>query len=143
MTATAALDTGKFTPTRRSTAQSPKTISRRAAAQLRQRAASAPSTSPTRSRNSVNTVWAQVGEKLGKPTMVDYMERFGFDREAAARLPGRPEGAPAACTTRNGRLLDPTQPLVDVGRVAIGQDKLRVTPLQMAMVAAAVANGGG
>ena len=31
---------------------------------------------------------------------------------------------------------------VDVGRVAIGQERLKVTPLQMAMVAAAVANGG-
>ena len=28
--------------------------------------------------NSVNTVWAQVGEKLGRRTMQDYMERFGF-----------------------------------------------------------------
>ncbi|MDP9189876.1 MAG: penicillin-binding transpeptidase domain-containing protein, partial [Actinomycetota bacterium] len=28
--------------------------------------------------NSVNTYWAQVGERLGTETMVDYMERFGF-----------------------------------------------------------------
>jgi peptidoglycan glycosyltransferase len=39
-------------------------------------------------------------------------------------------------------LLSPTDPLVDVGRMGIGQDKLRVTPLQMAEVAAAVANRG-
>jgi peptidoglycan glycosyltransferase len=31
---------------------------------------------------------------------------------------------------------------VDIGRVAIGQERLRVTPLQMAMVAATVANHG-
>jgi len=31
---------------------------------------------------------------------------------------------------------------VDVGRVAIGQERLAVTPLQMAMVAAAIANKG-
>jgi peptidoglycan glycosyltransferase len=31
---------------------------------------------------------------------------------------------------------------VDIGRVAIGQERLRVTPLQMATVAATVANGG-
>ena len=40
------------------------------------------------------------------------------------------------------RLLSPTSPQVDVGRLGIGQDKLEVTPLQMAEVAAAVANHG-
>ena len=39
-------------------------------------------------------------------------------------------------------LVPVTSDQVDVGRMAIGQDKLAVTPLQMAMVAAAVANGG-
>src|SRR5205085_2301878 len=39
-------------------------------------------------------------------------------------------------------LLPATSPLVDLGRLGIGQDKLCVTPLQMAEVAAAVANGG-
>jgi peptidoglycan glycosyltransferase len=43
---------------------------------------------------------------------------------------------------RNNALLPPTSRFVDVGRMGIGQDKLRVTPLQMAMVAAAVANRG-
>ena len=43
---------------------------------------------------------------------------------------------------RDGALLPPTSRFVDVGRMGIGQDKLRVTPLQMAMVASAVANGG-
>jgi penicillin-binding protein A len=55
---------------------------------------------------------------------------------------------------RNGRLLSPTSERIDVGRMAIGQDNapcegqrggtcgLKVTPLQMAMVAAAVANAG-
>jgi peptidoglycan glycosyltransferase len=41
-----------------------------------------------------------------------------------------------------GRLLAPDSGVIDVGRMAIGQDKLAVTPMQMAMVAAAVANGG-
>jgi peptidoglycan glycosyltransferase len=39
-------------------------------------------------------------------------------------------------------LVSPTSSVVDVGRLGIGQDKLEVTPLQMAEVAAAVANGG-
>jgi peptidoglycan glycosyltransferase len=42
----------------------------------------------------------------------------------------------------HGRLLSPTSQQVDVGRMGIGQDKLAVTPLQMAEVASAVANGG-
>jgi peptidoglycan glycosyltransferase len=41
-----------------------------------------------------------------------------------------------------GLLLAPTSRLVDVGRMGIGQDKLQVTALQMAEVAAAVANHG-
>ena len=40
--------------------------------------------------NSVNTWWAQVGEKLGKDTMFKYMDRFGFNAEAAPRLPELP-----------------------------------------------------
>ena len=28
--------------------------------------------------NSVNTVWAEVGEKLGKKTMAQYMTKHGF-----------------------------------------------------------------
>jgi penicillin-binding protein A len=89
---------------------------------------------------SINTVWAQVAESLGKPTMKRYMERLGFDRRPPIDLPAderQPSGE-----YRGGRLLDPTSRFVDVGRMGIGQDKLQVTPLQMALVAASVANGG-
>ena len=37
--------------------------------------------------NSVNTVWAEVGEKLGRGTMQDYMERFGFYAEPPLDYP--------------------------------------------------------
>jgi peptidoglycan glycosyltransferase len=90
--------------------------------------------------NSVNTVWAEVGEKLGGRVMRRYMERLGFDSQVEADLPSD-ERAPSGEFV-NGRFVPPTHPAVDVGRMAIGQDKLRVTPLQMAMVAAAVANDG-
>ena len=44
---------------------------------------------------------------------------------------------------RNGRLYDPDDPNeVDPGRLAFGQERLVVTPLQMALVAAGVANEG-
>ncbi len=91
--------------------------------------------------NSINTVWAQVGEKLGKPTMRATMERLGFDRKPPLSDLPAPQRR-ASGEYRNDRLLAPTSTFADVGRMAIGQDKLNVTPLQMAMVAGAVANGG-
>ena len=90
--------------------------------------------------NSVNTVWAEVGEQLGGRVMRRYMERLGFDDQVRVDLPSD-ERAPSGEFV-NGRFVPATNRNVDVGRMAIGQDKLRVTPLQMAMVAASVANGG-
>jgi peptidoglycan glycosyltransferase len=90
--------------------------------------------------HSVNTVWAQVGVKLGKQTMADYMTKFGFGADPPMDYPDRqmnPSGE-----YRNGKLLSPTSRFVDVGRMAIGQDKLLVTPLQMATVAQTIGNGG-
>ncbi len=94
--------------------------------------------------NSVNTVWAQVGEQIGRKTLVEYMTRFGFNADPPIDLP---EDQMNASGVRNadGELLDGDDGF-DVGRVAIGQGgaegQIQVTPLQMAMVAAAVANGG-
>ncbi len=89
---------------------------------------------------SVNTVFGEVGEKLGKSTMARYMDRLGFDKPVAVDLPS--DERAASGERSKGRLIRPTAGAVDVGRMAIGQDKLTVTPLQMAMVASAVANGG-
>jgi peptidoglycan glycosyltransferase len=90
--------------------------------------------------HSVNTVYAQVAEQLGKRTMARYMSRFGFDRKPHLDYPA--DQMSASGEYLNGRLLSPTSEYVDVGRMGIGQDKLQVTPLQMAEVAAAVANKG-
>ena len=90
--------------------------------------------------HSVNTAWATVGEKLGKRTMAKYMNRLGFDEPVQVDLP--PVERRASGEFVGGKLIRPTSGVVDVGRMAIGQDKLNVTPLQMAMVSAAVANGG-
>ena len=89
---------------------------------------------------SVNTVFGEIGEKLGKATMKKYMDRLGFGRPVEVDLP-RDERA-ASGERKGGRIIPATNGAVDVGRMAIGQDKLTVTPLQMAMVASAVANGG-
>jgi penicillin-binding protein A len=89
---------------------------------------------------SINTVWAQVGVNLGKKTMADYMRRFGFYEDPPMDYPDGqmlPSGEYSG-----GRLLPPASPAIDVGRMAIGQDKLLVTPLQMASVAQTIGNGG-
>ena len=39
--------------------------------------------------NSVNTVWAQVGESIGRGTLVNYMERFGFNQDPPSTIPTR------------------------------------------------------
>jgi peptidoglycan glycosyltransferase len=89
--------------------------------------------------HSVNTVFGEVGEKLGKATMFKYMRRFGFDSKLGLDYPS--EEITASGVFKGQRLLDASNS-IDIGRVAIGQERLQVTPLQMAMVAAAVANGG-
>jgi penicillin-binding protein A len=90
--------------------------------------------------NSVNTYWAQVGEQLGADTMFEYMERFGFNGDPPVQYPDS-ELAPSGVIPAGGKLLD-ADDSIDVGRMAIGQERLLATPLQMAMVAATVANGG-
>jgi peptidoglycan glycosyltransferase len=73
--------------------------------------------------------------------MEQYMKRFGFYSLPPLDFP-RAEMRASGERDARGRLLPPTSDQVDLGRMAIGQDKLEVTPLQMAMVAAAVADGG-
>jgi peptidoglycan glycosyltransferase len=89
---------------------------------------------------SVNTVWAQVAERLGKRTLARYMSRFGFDRKPRLDYPS--DEMSTSGEYRGAHIVPPTSSLVDVGRMGIGQDKLGVTPLQMAQVAAAIANRG-
>jgi penicillin-binding protein A len=71
--------------------------------------------------------------------MTDYMTRYGFFSKPTLDFPAD-EMAPSG-RYHNGRMLAPGAPM-DVARVAIGQEKLAVTPFQMAEVAATVGNGG-
>jgi peptidoglycan glycosyltransferase len=90
--------------------------------------------------NSVNTVWAEVGEKLGGSTMQRYMERFGFYAEPPMDYPD--QQMTASGVRKQGKLVPMTSDQVDVGRAAIGQGDLFATPLQMASVAQTIGNGG-
>lgn len=89
--------------------------------------------------NSVNTWFAQLGEQLGTETMFEYMDAFGFGSTPAIDLPS--DQVYTSGIFDGDELLGPSDP-VDIARVAFGQERLAVTPLQMAEVAAAVANGG-
>ena len=139
VTATAALDTGQFTP--ESTLSGRNDIPISGVPLGNDNNESFGDITLTQAlTQSVNTVWAQVAVKLGKATMARYMNRFGFDREPQLDYPAKEMSASGEYLGEN--LLAPRNERVDVGRMGIGQDKLRVTPLQMAEVAAAVANHG-
>ena len=139
LTDVAAIDTGRFSPDSTLNGDSPKTIS---GVPLSNDGGQSFGDIPLTDAltHSVNTVWAQVGEALGRGTMAKYMERFGFYAKPPLDYPS--DQRYASGEYLNGGLLSPTSGRIDVGRMAIGQDKLLVTPLQMAMVAAAVANQG-
>jgi penicillin-binding protein A len=68
------------------------------------------------------------------------MSRFGFGKKPQLDYPSVEMSSSGEYDGQ--RLISPTSELVDVGRMGIGQDKLQVTALQMAEVAAAVANHG-
>lgn len=138
VTASAALDSGRYGPGSIVDGRSPKTIG---GVPLQNFGGQGfgPVTLTAALTSSVNTVFAEVGERLGKDTMLKYMQRFGFGRTPRIDYP-RDQLTPSGVFGR-GRLLDAGE-AIDIGRVAIGQERLQVTPLQMAMVAAAVANGG-
>ena len=89
--------------------------------------------------NSVNTYFAQLGEKVGEDTLFKYMSAFGFNSKPQIDLPA--DQLSTSGIFDGGKLVTPSDP-IDIARVAIGQERLLATPLQMAEVTAAVAHGG-
>jgi peptidoglycan glycosyltransferase len=91
--------------------------------------------------NSVNTSFARLGSELGADKLREQMEGFGFfETPDVTGLPGDELRASGLSDTDGSPLeLDNA---VDTARVAIGQERLTVTPLQMALVTAAIANDG-
>ena len=140
VTTAAALDTGKYTPNSQINGKSPLMVSGAPLHNDLNQSFGDVSLSYALT-NSINTVYAQVGQNLGGQTMETYMKRFGFYRAPPIDLPA---GQLIASGERaaSGKLLEPTSSAVDLGRMSIGQDKLAVTPLQMAMVVSAIADGG-
>jgi peptidoglycan glycosyltransferase len=91
--------------------------------------------------NSINAVFCEVGKEIGPELVLEYAQRFGFYEDPPLETPSD-ERLPSGLY-RNGRLYLPDDPNdVDPGRLAFGQERLLATPLQMAMVVAAIANRG-
>jgi peptidoglycan glycosyltransferase len=96
-------------------------------------------------QHSINSVFCNVGKQLGAKTILDYAKRFGFYKTPPLETPADERSPSGLYKIVSGRshLDDPKDPtVVDPGRLAFGQSTMLVTPLQMAMVASTVANGG-
>jgi peptidoglycan glycosyltransferase len=84
-------------------------------------------------RRSCNTTFGQIGLDLGEK-LVDGMKAFGITEDVPFDLPESRSGGPAPGS------FDKNKP--SFANAAIGQGDIAVTPLQMATVAGAIANGG-
>ncbi|MFM8792775.1 MAG: peptidoglycan D,D-transpeptidase FtsI family protein [Solirubrobacterales bacterium] len=138
VTATAALDTGEFDPDSTLDGSSPQTIDGVPLSNS-QGESFGQIDFATALTYSVNTAMARVGERVGAGTLLDYMDRYGFNQKPEIDYPSFQL---ATSGVYDGSSLLTAADAIDVGRVAIGQERLLVTPLQMAEVAATVANRG-
>ncbi|MEA2139144.1 MAG: penicillin-binding protein, partial [Solirubrobacteraceae bacterium] len=141
VTAAAALDSGKYTPDSIVDGKSPIVVSAVPLSNFSNEQFG-PIPLTTALTHSVNTVWAQVAEKLGRRRMARYMTRFGFDSDPPMDYPDTQMRPSGVFDVKRDKVIPPDSGSVDIGRVGIGQERLLVTPLQMATVAATVANGG-
>jgi hypothetical protein len=81
---------------------------------------------------SCNSVFAPLGVKLGAGRLVSTAEAFGLNTSTGL------EGVPASTIPPASQI----QGELELGSTAIGQGQVLVTPLQMALVAATIADGG-
>ncbi|HEY4826098.1 MAG TPA: penicillin-binding transpeptidase domain-containing protein [Solirubrobacteraceae bacterium] len=140
VTATAAIDSGMYTENSVVNGNSPVTIS---GVPLNNDGDKSwgPQTLTTAMTYSINTIFAQVAEHVGRATMTKYMQRFGFYSKPPLDYPSGQIGVSRPFSS-TGQPFPPGSPDEDIGRIGIGEGGLLVTPLQMAMVASAVADNG-
>ena len=135
ITASAALESGKYTPT--STFSNPPAYTLPGTSTTIHNAdgaycgASSKASIATAVRLSCNIPMAQLGAKLGSTALRDQAEKFGFDKPLSIPIKVTPSTYPAGS-------LDSAQ----TAQTAFGQYEDRATPMQMAMVAATIGNGG-
>jgi peptidoglycan glycosyltransferase len=140
VTTTAAIDSGRFTPNSTLNGDSPKTISGVPLANDGNQSFGNVDLT-TALTQSVNTVFAQLALDVGIGRMTDYMKRYGFYAKPPLDYPASELDSSKPYSPK-GHPYPPGSSQEDIGRIAIGQGGLLVTPMQMAMVVAAVANGG-
>jgi peptidoglycan glycosyltransferase len=91
--------------------------------------------------HSVNSVFCNIGKKLGAKLILDTAKRFGFYERPPLETPANERLISGLYEGR--QLYYPKDDAdVDAGRMAFGQERMLVTPLQMAMVAGAIGAHG-
>jgi peptidoglycan glycosyltransferase len=134
--ASAAIDSGKFTPD--STFPNPAALQLPGSTSVITNSSGAAcgagdeASIATALRLSCNIPMAELGAALGADTISDYAERFGFGEKLEIPLKVTPSVYPDDIGNNTARLM----------LSSFGQDDDRVTPLQIAMVSAAIANKG-
>jgi peptidoglycan glycosyltransferase len=86
-------------------------------------------------RISCNTAFARMGVDIGAGDLIGTAHRFGFGESPPLDLPNAADSA-----IETVGFFDRNVPLL--AQTAIGQNTVRATPLQMALVAAGIANQG-
>ncbi len=81
---------------------------------------------------SSNVAFVQIGQRLGEQSLREMSQRFGIGQSQPIRLP-----------YKSGRLAKEAMNASELAEESIGQGRLLVTPLEMALVTATIANGGG
>ncbi|MCX4469134.1 Penicillin-binding protein A [Micromonospora sp. MW-13] len=92
---------------------------------------------------SCNTGFAQLGVRLGADKVKEKARQFGFEQEGLTVGQLGEDGLPTAAS-RTGAMQGPdgaTDPAA-LAQSSIGQRDVKMTPLEGAMIAGAVANGG-
>lgn len=85
-------------------------------------------------RRSCNTIFGQIALDVGAPQLVATAQRFGFNQDIPFEWSVLNSVVPAAGTFSNDQ--------AGLAQTGIGQKDLQATPLQMALVAAGIANKG-
>ena len=80
--------------------------------------------------HSCNSVFGPIGAKLGRKRLVAAAERFGFNEK------------PTVPAAKPSTIPKDLKDSLAVGAAAIGQERTQATPLEMASVAATIANQG-
>lgn len=91
--------------------------------------------------HSVNSVFCKIGMRLGAIRILNQAKRFGFYSLPPLETPNS-ERTPSGLYDHGQLFFPKNNSDVDPGRLAFGQERMVVTPLQMAMVAGGVANKG-